>query len=324
MWLILIITLAAVAFGAFITYMVIKPHLRFYQTTDAETARKNIELKDKNVELQNQNKILREKKEELIASIYESQEHFNMLQTQASNSAQLVYEQSLAVAQEKFAQSAAEERQKYLDAVQQYQNELDVAMEEGAAAFLANMAETQIKCKELEHKFNSLQAATNAAIAAAKRAEEIKQEADYYKIQLSELDLEEIRILKNITPYLRDQEPLNKVIWKVYYEKPTTDLIGRVVGAGIHTGIYKITNLDNQKCYVGQAVNIADRWKQHIKRGLGAETPTKNKLYPAMIALGVENFSFEIIEECPREKLDEREDYWQEYFKAKEFGYSIK
>jgi hypothetical protein len=43
-----------------------------------------------------------------------------------------------------------------------------------------------------------------------------------------------------------------------------------------------------------------------------------------MIAFGVENFSFEIIEECPREKLDEREDYWQEYFKAKEFGYSIK
>ena len=131
-------------------------------------------------------------------------------------------------------------------------------------------------------------------------------------------------MLRNITPYLRDKEPLNKVIWKVYYEKPTTDLIGRVIGLGVKTGIYKITNLENQMCYIGQAVNLADRWKQHIKRGLGAEVPTKNKLYPAMIAFGVENFSFEIIEECPRDKLDEREDYWQEYFKAKEFGYSIK
>jgi hypothetical protein len=167
-------------------------------------------------------------------------------------------------------------------------------------------------------------ATTNAAVAAAKRAEEIKQKADFYKIQLSELDLEEIRMLKNVAPYLRDREPLNKVIWKVYYEKPTTDLIGRVIGSGVHTGIYKITNLDNQMCYVGQAANLADRWKQHIKRGLGAETPTKNKLYPAMIAIGVENFSFEVIEECSRANLDEREDYWQEYFKAKEFGYSIK
>ena len=77
-------------------------------------------------------------------------------------------------------------------------------------------------------------------------------------------------------------------------------------------------------CYVGQAANLAERWKQHIKRGLGADSITKNKLYPAMKAIGVENFSFEVIEECERSKLDEREDYWQDFFKAKEFGYSIK
>ena len=77
-------------------------------------------------------------------------------------------------------------------------------------------------------------------------------------------------------------------------------------------------------CYVGQAAKLAERWKQHIKRGLGADPITKNKLYPAMKAIGVENFSFEVIEECERSKLDEREDYWQNFFKAKEFGYSIK
>jgi hypothetical protein len=43
-----------------------------------------------------------------------------------------------------------------------------------------------------------------------------------------------------------------------------------------------------------------------------------------MVEFGVENFSFELIEECDRSLLDEREDYWQDYFKAKEFGYSIK
>jgi hypothetical protein len=197
-------------------------------------------------------------------------------------------------------------------------------MREGAAAYVADMTETNLRCKELEQRFDVLLQNTNTAIAAAKRAEEIRQEANYYKIQLSETDQEEIRMLKNIVPYLRDKEPLNKVIWKMYYEKPATDMIGRVVGSGVKTGIYKITNLTNQMCYVGQAVNIADRWKQHIKRGLGAETPTRNKLYPAMITFGVENFSFEVIEECSRDQLDEREDYWQEYFKAKEFGYSIK
>ena len=77
-------------------------------------------------------------------------------------------------------------------------------------------------------------------------------------------------------------------------------------------------------CYVGQAVNIADRWKQHIKRAVGAEERTNNKLYPAMDKIGPWNFTFEVIEECPRELLNEREDYWQDFYDAKEYGYSIK
>ena len=76
--------------------------------------------------------------------------------------------------------------------------------------------------------------------------------------------------------------------------------------------------------YVGQSVNVADRWRQHIKRGLGAETPTRNKLYPAMAEFGVENFMFELLEECPAQELNSREDYYQQVFHCKDYGYSIK
>jgi hypothetical protein len=43
-----------------------------------------------------------------------------------------------------------------------------------------------------------------------------------------------------------------------------------------------------------------------------------------MKEFGVENFSFEIIEECDLNLLNEKEQYWQEVFHAKDFGYSIK
>ena len=43
-----------------------------------------------------------------------------------------------------------------------------------------------------------------------------------------------------------------------------------------------------------------------------------------MQEIGVEEYTFEVIEECERSLLDEREDYWQDFYKAKEFGYSIK
>jgi hypothetical protein len=37
----------------------------------------------------------------------------------------------------------------------------------------------------------------------------------------------------------------------VYYEKPTADLIGRIIGSNVKTGIYKITEISTGKCYVG-------------------------------------------------------------------------
>jgi group I intron endonuclease len=87
-------------------------------------------------------------------------------------------------------------------------------------------------------------------------------------------------------------------------------------------GIYKITNLQNHKCYIGQSVNIAERWRQHVKRGLGVETITNNKLYPALKQDGVENFSFELIQECPRSDLNKAEKYWIQYFDSYNCGYN--
>ena len=202
--------------------------------------------------------------------------------------------------------------------------EYHIILEDLAETFTQESECMRIAIKELEDTLATLKATIDSAVEANKREVAKEQEQNFYRLNISEKDLEEIKQLRLVADLLRDKEPLNKVIWKVYYEKPTTDLVGRVIGPGIHTGIYKITNLQNQMCYVGQAANLADRWKQHIKRGLGAETPTKNKLYPIMQSVGVENFSFEVIEECDRSKLNEREDYWQEYFHAIDFGYSIK
>ena len=246
------------------------------------------------------------------------------LREQAQNSAKIFEEQAIEVANLNIEQAIIALGEKYQQAENAYKNEYEIMIGESAAAYQLMSVENEEQINQLLHTLGELKAKTDSAVEAAKRAEEIRTSADFYKLQLSDIDLKEIEMLRNVAPYLRDKEPLNKVIWKCYYENPTTDLIGRVVGSGVHTGIYKITNLKNGMCYIGQAANIADRWKQHIKRGVGADAPTRNKLYPAMVALGVENFSFEIVEECSRDLLNEREDYWQDYFKAKEFGYSIK
>ena len=243
---------------------------------------------------------------------------------QASLNAEMYCQKANELASEKFAQSAEQMAQKYQQAEDNYQQEYLKAIEESTKEYTNLIVQKQEELNKISQELVEAKAKQNAIVEANKRAEEVKQKEQFYKLNLSEIDIEEIKKLRSIIPYLRSAEPINKVIWKVYYEKSYTDLIGRVIGQGIHTGIYKITNIENQKCYIGQAVNIADRWKQHIKRGVGAEAPTRNKLYPAMYELGPEQFTFEILEECDKSLLDSREDYWQEFYQAKEFGYSIK
>ena len=175
-----------------------------------------------------------------------------------------------------------------------------------------------------QSQLNRLQKKVDSATEVAKRAEAEQNKKEFYRIHLSNEDIEEIKRIRSIEPYLRNKEPLNKIIWKYYYEKPVNEMIGRVIGPGIHIGIYKITEIESGKCYVGQSVDLSSRFKQHIKRGIGAETPTKNKLYPAMLAIGPENFTFEIIQECQKEELDSLEDEYQAFFHSIDFGYSIK
>ena len=242
----------------------------------------------------------------------------------AQDAAERFYQKALLHAQEKLEEALEKESWNYQKAVEDFYAELEEIKAESALHFSQEMQSRQEQLNIATQNLQDMQAKVAAAVEASKRQEEMETQQNFYRIQLSEIDLNEIERLRAVEPYLRNKEALNKVIWKVFYEKPTNDLIGRVIGSGIQTGIYKITNIDNQKCYVGQAVNIGDRWKQHIKKGLGADPPTRNKLYPVMKDIGPENFTFEVIEKCDRINLDSREDYWQEYFKAKEFGYSIK
>lgn len=291
--------------------------MKVAQELDQATIDKNNELREELMNLNAETLAMSARRDEVSASLQQ------MMESQRK-SADAVYEACMSEMQEKLSVAAESIGRRYQSSEQEAQEEYLQMLEENTQAFIASIQAKRLELSEVESELATMQALTNAAVEANKRAQEMAEKKNFYRLVLSETDLLEIERLREVTPYLRNSEPLNKVIWKVYYENSYTDLIGRVVGKGVHTGIYKITNLDNGMCYVGQAANIAERWKQHIKRGIGAETPTRNKLYPAMLAVGVENFTFEIVEECDRTKLNEREDYWQDFFKAKEFGYSIK
>lgn len=310
--------------GGVIVYFILQPKIKKTQEYNLDVERLNNNLIGEKQRLEDETKQLQIGLASLQAKRDEVQSSIFSLEQQAKESADIFYQKNMEIAQTNLDKSLENASNYYTTQTEQYQNDYKEMMADCALSISNLIDQKKIELEQLDQAIKEQSEKVNASVEASKRAEEIRSQSDFYKLTIPKEDLDEIKELREVEKHLRNPEPLNKVIWKCYYEKPTTDLIGRVIGSGTHTGIYKITNLTNQMCYVGQAANLAERWKQHIKRGLGADPVTKNKLYPAMKAIGVENFSFEVIEECERSKLDEREDYWQDFFKAKEFGYSIK
>ena len=331
MILVILLGFGGMILGSGLIYILLSPKLKQTQQLDSDIIEKNKAAKIEWEKIQEQTKYLKNSYAEKYKEFHQLRTDLEKEQESAERMAQDYYNKMMENYKHKFQYNLEKEKENYQKAIASYQDEYLETMNDFSESFqekqkfLSQQINNQkIKLDELIARVSSESSTALAAVEANKRLAEQALQTDFYKLVLSKDDLEEIEELHKCGRHLRNPEPLNKVIWKVYYENPYTSMVGRVLGPGIHCGIYKITNLKNGMCYVGQCVDAASRWRQHIKRGLGAETPTKNKLYPAMAEFGVENFSFELIEECPREQLNEREDYWQDFFKAKDFGYSIK
>ena len=169
---------------------------------------------------------------------------------------------------------------------------------------------------------NKLKDSLSAGVQAQLREQEKKDSLNFYKMTASDKDLSDIQVLNQIKHSLYQPVILSKLIWTTYFQKSATEMCNRILGTGKKCGIYKITNINSQQCYIGQSVDIASRWKDHIKCGLGIDASATNKLYNAMQKDGVWNFTFELLEECPRELLNEKERFWINLYQSDKFGYN--
>lgn len=177
--------------------------------------------------------------------------------------------------------------------------------------------------KDADSALQKLRDSLSAGVQAQLREKEKEESINFYKLNISESDLEDILSLNKLKITFHQPVVLSKLIWSTYFQKQTTEMCNRILGTTKKCGIYKITNLQSKQCYIGQSVDIATRWKDHIKCGLGIDASATNKLYKAMQKDGVWNFSFELMEECPRTQLNEKERFWIELYQSDKFGYNL-
>lgn len=182
----------------------------------------------------------------------------------------------------------------------------------------------QLKQQENEvvESLNKLKDSLSAGVQAQLREREMKDSLKFYKLNPGSVELSDIKILNQVKLSLHEPVILNKLIWTTYFQKATTEMCNRILGTEKRCGIYKITNIETQQCYIGQSVDVSSRWKDHVKGGLGIDASATNKLYKAMQEYGVWNFTFELLETCPRERLNEKEKFWISLYQSDKYGYN--
>lgn len=248
------------------------------------------------------------------------------IKSQAEETANAFYEEKMKIAKESFgtnierlADEYREAKEKYYQAYSEMMADFANQFEEARDDAVRQLDEIKQDKSKTQEDLAELRKRVSTAVEASKRAELEKTKKNFFRLILSDNDLSDVKRLKEVEPFLINKEVLAKLIWKTYYERPYGEMCNRVLGPGIKMGIYKITNLENNMPYIGQSVNIRERWREHIKAGLGINS-SNNRLYTAMKQFGPENFTFELLEECDRSQLNQKERYWIDFFHTEDFG----
>lgn len=306
----------------FLTYqLLLRPKLKRIWEYNLDIERLNNKLIEENEKLVQEKNSLVWDKEHIQSEILflksqrdDVQNSIDLLKSQAQQSADIFYEQAMKIAEQRFDADLVIEETSFHDACYEAEKSYKEILEDYMNNFQEQIKEKEQKLTELDAVLADLKAKHNAVIEQAKRQEELESKIDYYRIQIPEEDKNEIEAILSIKHLISNKRNIYMLIWSSYYSKRVNELAVRVLGSNPICGIYRITNIQTQQAYVGQAKDIRERYRDHVKAGLGIDTPGQNKLYTNMLKYGVDNFTFELLEECPATELDAKEKYWIEFY----------
>lgn len=284
-------------------------------TINKQLTEKNSSLREASNRLNNEVVSLSSKKKSIEESILIEEEQLERLQQSVKNS---------LTNQQKLSQQAFDSWWDLLEKdYQEKETEYKELVQILRTAYANEQENLMAEADQCRKDLDKIRATRDAAIEAQKKEKEIKDRLSFYCLPIDKDDLEDIQKLEKTKMNLHKPRILSMLIWSTYFQKPMTTLCNNILGTSPVVGIYKITNQKTNECYIGQASSsVADRWKQHAKHGLGIDMPVNNKLYKAMMADGIWNFSWELLEKCPKEQLNEKEKFYIDLYQSYYYGYN--
>lgn len=272
------------------------------------------ELNSINKDIENQKKLLSEKKEQMnnlnssiIKRTQDIANNLQKIQQEEKDKTNKRLEDYKAI-----TQSAANT---YIDSLQKdYQN--------AEARYKQRMNQINDEYNAAAADLRSLKQTRKAAYEAILKQKEVKQNKHNYCLIPAPIDLDDIHALQHIKQTLHKPRILSMLIWQTYWQPLAKEKFPIILQDKTKIGIYKITNIQTEECYIGQSLDIYKRWTDHCKAGLGIDTPAGNKLYKSMQEYGLQNFTFELLCQCSKQQLNDKEAYFIELYQADLYGFN--
>ena len=211
-----------------------------------------------------------------------------------------------------------------LTAFNLYADYLDQAYTEVEKNHASKIKEIKAEEEVIENKIEQMKKHYAAIAQAKQRQQDDENEILQHRIIVSDKMANDINKLNEFKSNLYNPTYVSKIIWSIIM-KPTSEMCKRVLGTSNPVcGIYRITYIGTGEVYIGQSVNIAERWKQHVKCGLGIEASSTNKLYQAMQNYSPLCFKFELLEKCNKNQLNEKERFYIDLYQSNKIGFNMK
>ena len=211
----------------------------------------------------------------------------------------------------------AEEKQKAAELAFE-QTMADMAQRsEAAGALIEQMGKQIEQLQEEINDYTAKQAAINEAIL---RQRAIDEQQDFYRVCLAPETANDVSVLNIARQNLKKPEIIDKIIYDNYIAKPVLEMVKRVLQNTTCSGIYKITCTKTGEIYIGKSTDIKSRWQQHCKSAFNCGTIAHSLLHTKMKQHGIENFTFELVEQVPKDQLTEREKFYINFYQTKETG----
>ena len=149
-----------------------------------------------------------------------------------------------------------------------------------------------------------------------------KQEKYFYTIQLPEEFQDDIEfLLTTVAAKVQHPDIISKLVWAEYV-KPNLDNTFKRIEIKAEPGIYKLTSLENGMAYIGKSTDVKKRIADHFKSSIGIRSIADQAVHHAILKEGFWNWSIEVITYTDKDRLNELEKYYIEFFKTQEFGYN--